>query len=122
VSAAAERFKFVVYRDAWLRGDDQGDSCLLKGGHRCCLGFLGQALGIHDDEMSHEPCPSDLPNSPWPAWLLYQSGPRVSDSDIGNQLMKINDAGISDDERERKLTELFAAQGIDVEFRDGDGK
>src|SRR5690349_10984494 len=55
---------FVVNRGTWLRGGKDGygesaDASLEnRYGHRCCLGFLGAACGLRDEEelkgLGHE--------------------------------------------------------------------
>jgi hypothetical protein len=120
----SERIKFTVWRDRWLRG--AGDGLLLdSNGHRCCLGFLGQQLGCSDDEQRSVGLPQELPSADkWPATLvLKRHGFGYTDAGPIDTIVSINDAvDDSDEEREAELTELFAAKGIDVEFRDGSGE
>ena len=119
VGVVSERFSFTIDRSKWWRG--KPDSALLGlDGNRCCLGFLGQACGIRDDEMQSEPCPSDVASDGWPEFLLRDNGATIVDSDFGKELMDINDSTIfSEEERERILTQKLSAYGVDVTFVDG---
>ncbi len=45
-----DKNKFTVKRSDWARGKDDG-ALLNDKGHRCILGFYGQALGIPDDKL-----------------------------------------------------------------------
>lgn len=111
--------RFTVFRDKWITGDHYS-SCLLRDdGKRCCLGHLARALGASDEDIR----PFAAPGSTWRAvnWPPCLLGKNRS-SALAFDLMGINDnEALSLSERERKLTALFAANGIDVEFRDTEG-
>lgn len=123
----ADRIRFTVWRDAWLRGET---GSLLIDGKRCCLGFLGQACGLGDNELSLAGTPEETRRfKAWPEPLLDitedEDGASVRDSIACQDIVHINDdddEDMSDEQRESELTALFASMGIDVEFRDGDGK
>jgi hypothetical protein len=112
----AERLKFIVWRGKWLRGTKY-EGCLLDSdGRRCCLGHLGRDVGIADGQIFGEALPANVTSPLWPSQL--SKGPGSLEWDAAN----INDdTEISDERREYLLTERFAREGIDVEFRDGDG-
>jgi hypothetical protein len=110
--------KFTVYRERWFRGKGWSQSQLLRGdGTMCCLGFYAKSCGATDDHILGKAAPS-MSQGFWPDWM-YRFPARVP---VVNEMMAINDGrSLPDEERERQLTELFAAQGITVEFKDGAG-
>lgn len=115
--------KFTVWRDHWLRGES---GSLLRDGQRCCLGFLGQAVGYSDRELRYAASPEDtVVKSKWPDPLRVVDDEyrRSANSEACNCIIDDNDdPNIDDATREARLTEQFAAIGIDVEFRDRRGK
>jgi len=118
--------KFIVYRDTWLRG--RTDSALHIQGQRCCLGFLGLACGYTDEEMDMSATPDDVCflGNRWPKALVSlmedEESAAFCDSHLCSQIMGENDGGgVTEAEREARLTALFAKGGIEVEFRDGAG-
>jgi hypothetical protein len=109
---------FVVDRKTWLRGSLSAE-LLTTDGTRCCVGFLAKEMGVSDDDMRHcqvlheviEDAESSLP------------GPLRSPSMVvGNDNIYVanDDHQVSDTAREARLTELFAAIGIEVRF-EGEG-
>ncbi len=111
-----ERIKFTVWRDSWLRGAPSylhADSC------RCCLGFLGLACGLTDEQMDGRGEPEEV-TGPWPEAIVHSS--ERDCTVLCQEIIWTNDDDEGDDaEREIELTELFHKAGIDVEFRDGAG-
>lgn len=101
---------------------------------RCCLGFLGNACGLSDEDMMNEPMPSDLgtdiqkfpdvlflavPES-FGRWLgrhylwpsVLDDGPRLQEV-----LARLNDReDVEQSERERLIKQGFEYLGYDVEF------
>ena len=137
--------KFQVERSSWTRG--KGVAYLLdKQGGRCCLGFLGRAQQLTDEEMLGVGSPDVLwhgySNSEQEqektarafAGLLISDGPLhaigMYNNRACNGLMRVNDAILrdgdpttdlvieSEKDREAELTKRFAAIGIEVEFVD----
>ena len=110
--------KFTVERDRWFRGDRNGSRLVrASDGTMCCLGFLGLALGNPRDHLVDRPAPGDTAFSgcSWPSWMLTSGG---GNSMVAGELMSINDdRTITDETRERSLTELFLRNGVEVEFR-----
>lgn len=113
-----DRVHFVVYRDKWIRGGNF-ESCLLDTdtGCRCCLGHLARDVGIGDNEIKHAVMPYEAPSDLWPASLV----PHYQDCLAWDAANTNDNTEIDDAERERRLTERFARDGIEVEFRDGPG-
>ena len=117
--------KFVVDRSRWWRGARDTDSALLceysqvrpefrmAEGSMCCLGFMCSAYGVENHEMNNVTSPRLLASE-----VKTRTKLPVVDWD---PFMAVNDdIAISDEVRERKLTELFARVGIEVEF-EGEG-
>ena len=109
--------EFTIVRDKWLRGEGGPDSSLLNdAGRMCCLGFFAEACGAKDIRgvtWMDAPFRSQVPAWAWDLLVKYGS----DDTDYAASLTKANDnKDIGDDEREAKLTELFAEAGIKVNF------
>ena len=103
--------KLTINRQEWLRGE-RGGFLLRPSDHkRCCLGIFARQLGIPDNELS---CIETLDEvHDWdnvvPAWATI--------SETISPFYQVNDqVDITEDAREEVLTELFADQGIEVEF------
>ena len=123
-------FKFVVIRDKWARGRTNVSSELLNiMGNMCCLGFLGKACGYNDEDLKQVPSPGYIVYeyidgkvlSKFPSSLVMLDAKHpfeCRDTPACRNLMKINDdEEISDQEREKLLTEKFLEIGIEVEFK-----
>jgi hypothetical protein len=122
----SERFSFTVDRSKWWRGKGgEGSQLLRQDGHRCCVGFYLNSLGVPDELLlsanyfprarSVDEICRVLPDSA--KWLQESR-----DRDRGGVYM-VNDLALIDDpERERLLSEMFASRGIDVTFIDGPGE
>lgn len=136
----AERIKFTVWRDRWLRG--AGDGKLLnEEGRRCCLGFLGQTCGVPDEAQLGIGLLSEVRSAHLPQWPSSLQSieenesddefdeydePRIiesiTESTLCNDIIGANDSEtMSPESREATLAVLFLRAGIDVEFRDGSG-
>ncbi len=115
--------KFTVFRDSWARGASDGQ--LYADGERCCLGFLGLACGLSDEDMDGIGTPQNVKPPAWPktlvASVLDEEG-EYTDSYLCGQIISTNDdEELEDPEREARLRSLFASGGIEVEFQDGVG-
>lgn len=121
--------RFVVKRDKWLRGDDGKTSTLLdRGGCMCCLGFVATQCGVPADSILEEADPSMLDADtaktvPLLAEIYDQDEEdgyayeRVRNSKLSNDAIEVNDdSRLTDAERERHLSELFAAHGYEMVF------
>lgn len=125
--APSEPFKFVVYRDKWLRGDPFNSAMLDANGGRCCLGFYCKALGIADEHQIDMLTPRKVARDSGlalPEWLVVPDGSiSFRNSMIAESLMTLNDSSsLTDAEREATIVEIFAEHGVVVEFRDGTGE
>lgn len=121
--------EFTVIRSQWNRGASGTDrQSHLKNEHGfCCLGFLGLACGLSEDDMFHVGSPASgaivLKIQAWPASLLSlekASGVNsIENSKVCFQIIEANDSTVIDDkEREIILTNEFASIGIKVNFVD----
>lgn len=114
---------FTVDRATWLRGSRHDIALLTEGGGRCCVGFLAKEMGIGDDRLCYRQVLGEVvddgdPRNPsLPAELR---APSIVGPDLGVIYTTNDSRGISDTAREAKLTELFAAIGIEVRF-EGEG-
>jgi len=137
--------ELVINRQTWLRGTGGAISRLYReDGKRCCLGFYCKNHGISDELLEDQPSLYDvqqnfheamIPNEVM--WLLDFSRENTTNhfdanSKIARLLMEANDAifrkgnnwndkfgvRITEAEREAKIIELFAKQGIVVRFID----
>lgn len=115
--------KFTVRRSDWLRGEEDGLLYRENDGKMCCLGFLGIACGLTEDEMMDRGSPQEALSSLWPRGMVWEDDSDDSsifyDSTITNELVTINDnQKIYDDTRELALIEKFKELNIEVEFVD----
>lgn len=105
--------EFVVDRETWARN---GCTYLLDSkGNRCCLGFYGSALGIEDSKLLDRGVPWETETKKeWPDWTMIH---RCNNQPTVNKIIHFNDYPDLDQvERETKITELFATQGVKVTF------
>ncbi len=111
--------EFTIKRSKWLRGDDLNSCLLKKNGHKCCLGFYGQALGVSNAAMRDvgSPCESDGYKEKAPEWMLHLGN--KLDSTITEKLMRINDEYcLPQAQREKDIAKIFKEQGVKVKFVD----
>lgn len=124
--------EFVVDRSTWLRGIGTG-SLQTKQGKRCCLGFHAIECGYTEEEIFGSYQPSQLTQN-WKdpdqvgffgltkAYPADPADPGVKtagfDTALCKRIMRINDEqAIDDEEREAKLTEMFAEMETKVIFK-----
>lgn len=111
----SERHGFTVDRATWARGGEFNTRLINRlNGRKCCLGFLGESLGIDPSCLIDRPYPYQ--NDPrWPDWMFEQN-PRLHELNKTGLAAINDDKGLPEPEREAKLTEEFALLGVDVEF------
>jgi hypothetical protein len=110
--------KFTVYRDKWIRGEDN-PKLLTVDDRRCCLGFLAKDFGYSDSEIKDRSCLEDLCDlTKLPYGLVEeQCSDYWRDSLSVKEIMSINDnKNISCSNRESKLKELFNLINIQIIF------
>ena len=115
----------TIRRKKWLRGSMDLNGGILRNtsGSMCCLGFLGKACGLKNEDMLYKP---DLTY-----FLSYQpfrlsentmkkfkaKMPKKFTERIETQLIKVNDTtGMPLKERELKITKLMKKLNINVKF------
>ena len=119
--------EFTISRKEGLRGGGGKASSLFRSDDKmkCCLGFYSLHAGISEQKITDVSSPGILkkrgffiPSSV--AWLVDPpEEDRLGNSQVGNLLMMINDSTtIGEAEREQQIAELFAEQGIRVNFVD----
>jgi hypothetical protein len=119
-------YKLTIDRNTWLRGEGGDDSFLLRevDGKQCCLGFLGFACGATRKQLIGARTPSvsrvlDIFNKDLGKFLFVSDHWNEFSKDA-EELMYINDRlpeyFSSETEREKQLTEIFARNGIEIEF------
>lgn len=113
--------RFTVKRSEW------GQGRMVRGGARCCLGFMGRALGYTDRELERQLMPFNVlaanPEANCRTWPVDRYGSSFalashSDSRAAWAAANINDSPSSKEDKERKLVALFAQNGITCEFVD----
>lgn len=122
--------EFTVVRSRWTgRKDNDGPSCMLAAGNRCCLGFMAEEAGIPDSELLNRWFPaaayeaSDITNyraikvviEGCPIFGPFEPARNL----IVRMIATVNDDGLMpQDKKESALTKLFAENGITVKFVD----
>lgn len=125
--------KVVIDRSMWYRGLGDSGSALRRrsDGKMCCLGFVGIACGYTPEQISGMSTPDDVLNfgqghvrapaetSKWPEALaaktMFDNG--WGDTALTNSLITVNDSlTMGDDEREKRIGNLLASAGVEVEF------
>jgi hypothetical protein len=107
---------FTIHRDRWVRG--QWGSTLIRwsDGHPCALGFFLLACGMTEEAIRPYPDTFELPRIPAAAAFLLRPS-RPMHKCWAKVLMAVNDdEHISESVRERRLTDLFAQNGVQVQF------
>lgn len=121
--------KLTIKMSEWGRANEedlwQGEEpSLLNTGvnRKCCLGFLGQTCGISDADLRDRAMPSTgsvgelaCYSPKWPEFLFNVNN-KWSRAHA-RVLASINDDSTTDDEEKiAKITEIFNANGWEVEF------
>ena len=125
-------FKFTVYRDSWYRGNSYIDTTLYSrypgiNGRACyqgcCLGHALNDLGFGTDIIENMGDVSEVHSH---TQLNYDRDFRKTNDvfralcDVETRAIEVNDDDeISDEEREKKLKEIFNDANIEIEFKDG---
>jgi len=110
--------KLIIDRSRWLRGESESYLFRPRDNKMCCLGFYGKACGLSEEQMSHQAFPSEVEGYMTKApWLAKGADELRSVSDF---LMLANDSkSLSESDREKKIADIFAQHGVEVEFIDG---
>lgn len=110
--------KFTIDRTRWLRGEGSDVSKLLRpsDGKMCCVGFFCLAQGLSEDTINDKPTYyaviGSIENDPF-----VLTGDYIIDRQETWSMYHVNDSPLlSDEEREKLLTNNFAKLGHKVEF------
>lgn len=106
--------KLKIDRAKWLRGEGAYKSYLFRpeDGRMCCLGFLGLSYSLSPEDLTNVKMPTEIDKPGYPEWLGHREA-----SDACKDITEVNDDPcISDQDREAKLTQLFALNDIQLEF------
>lgn len=117
--------KITIPREKWLRGEvswrklwdgrlQNISSLLNKDGMQCCVGHMLRQLGVPNDSLFEKSTAAAIYSLPPTArWLI---GPNGNSSDALD-LYRLNDSTeTSDEEKEKRIIEIAAQHGLDVEF------
>lgn len=109
--------ELTIKRSEWATPDKTDEPRLyVASGLKCCLGFAALACGKNEAEILGKGMPRHLMYGSEIKQFLLPSG---RNTDLSEAAQVINDnPKISNKERERQLTELFAANGIALNFVD----
>lgn len=124
--------KLVISRKKWLRGEGSAESYLLRVDDRkmCCIGIYLNELGVDVSELEGNGSACNIADrrginflpeeARWLVNIPLKNGNRSAhNTSIAADLMHINDEKqnlTTEDKREQRIKELFAIQGIEVEF------
>ena len=113
--------KLIIDRERWLRGVMRyNDSMMLdENGYRCCLGFYAEQIdGVPDKNILMESTPVGCGiTAPLKSLLRSKTDGFHSNSEVAYRAMDINDdKSISDEYREKYITDLFSMAGVKVIF------
>lgn len=125
--------KFTVYEDRWLCGSipHEGDQSRLlssQSDKMCCMGFLAEECGVPENARRDALYFSSCRIAPFDDLLPEALRPRLSNGtyrddrshgDLASRIYHVNDdVTLRHDVRKKKLTELFAEAGVEVEFQE----
>lgn len=114
--------EFVISRKKWLRGEGASASALYRREDRkqCCVGIYLSACGVDNETLSKGSAARLLGLSELPKWLTETNDGMIQDrfSVIGSLYATNDDRGTPDPDRESRIAELFARNGVTVSFED----
>lgn len=114
--------KLVIDRSIWLRGEPEGSMLLRPNdGKMCCVGIYLAACGVPHSRLSSKRSAADKGVvADDGSWLVERrNNGLLCSSAAAIRLYEENDCWSNATDRESKIAELFAANGVDVEFVDG---
>jgi hypothetical protein len=111
----------IINRAKWRTGGDsriqtgEGSTKLLNNdGFMCCLGFRCHQMGIPKKDLLGYLSPAGLSEN----WVIPDLVDSAGDTDFTTTAVDINDDEcITQEEREKEITEHFATIGVTVEFK-----
>ena len=121
--------EIIIDRRTWLRGEGSRKSYLLRteDDKRCCLGFYAKECGLPDSQIQERVSlrslfftGSEIPNFNWLGAnrrLYNDSKDPKRKRELHDLLTEANDDEvISEQQREERITNLFAQAGFTVRF------
>ena len=107
----------TIVRSRWLRNNGMSAQSVLldEQGRKCCLGFaICQISKLPKERLLDKMCPRDVF-----AKESFLTDEDLWDNELATDAMAINDYyGITEAEREKKLTNLFRKHGFKLRFVD----
>jgi hypothetical protein len=105
--------KLIIERATWSRGNiNQPSELINDDGNKCCLGFLGCAIGINENFLRGY----SLPKSVSGFSLIENLYNKDKTKSFWSDFLEINDKfSPSEEEREQKLIKLFKEK-INIEL------
>lgn len=114
-----ELTEFTVIRSQWLHNPNSPaeSGLIVKDGHKCCLGFACEAMGIEIKVGMKMPYEATKEISPLTVFNSICNG--IYSTDLALRASTINDSKeLTMKQKEEQLTELFASNGITIKFVD----
>jgi hypothetical protein len=115
--------KLTIDRQKWGRGASGGSLLELNSGKMCCLGFLGLACGLKEDQIKAKAMPHEVKEAPtknktkWKSMIAKDDCGTFGNSSLASKLANINDAqGTTDKQKEQAIKRQFKKIDIDVTF------
>lgn len=116
--------KFQIDRQRWARGEDTKNLLLDEKNHQCCVGMYLSACGVPNEILANQASASTLAYKgqlPGGAKWLVTDGGVPYNSKVASDLYNVNDHAFQpgpycENETEKKIKEIFATQGVEVEF------
>lgn len=114
--------EFVISRKKWLCGEGSSASVLFRpeDQKQCCVGIYLSACGVDNETLSKRSAARLLGLSKLPKWMTEENDGEIQDrfSVIGYLYATNDERGTPDFERESRIAELFARNGVTVSFED----
>ena len=109
----------TIDRTAWVRGDPKNSWLLDTNGHRCCIGFLAQALGLKDKDLIGQPTLKHTFDEASP----HNACLRTFHADNLHRISTayhVNDTpDLTEPLREQRIIELGTTMGVNFRFEGG---
>lgn len=119
-----EEMKFTVKRSEWYRGHTASSSYLRRvyDGQMCCLGFRALAVGTHIDDITGIRLPngirSEISLEQWKGLVVETDGIQEATPQCNTISVENDIFDRTPEDREARLTKLFAEIGDEIIFED----
>jgi len=114
--------QLLIDRNKWCRGkinNNHGTALLDDGGMMCCLGFYCKQIdGMEDKDIHEIAVPAQIGKTLVEKLsILVDDEYEEENNDFSDTAININDnMSISEEDRENRLKEHFASNGIEIKF------